>query len=277
LAVASNAGIIVFREGLEAVIILASLMGSMKAGEGRKFRPAMWWGAGLALLATAATWMLARSLLLMLARYGEKLEAVVSLVALGMLLLITNWFFHKSYWNDWIASFHARKKRLFSGEAGLALGLVTLGFTSVYREGFETVLFLQALVLEAGPGQVFAGVACGLAATLLVGWITFKMQNRLPYKDMLVITGVLIGGVLLVMVGKTVHVLQVVGWLPTGAIAGLGLPYWLGMWFGLYPTWIGLAAQVAAGGFVLGSYYVAEGLRRRRRESLGPAHSRSVS
>ena len=41
-----------------------------------------------------------------------------------------------------------------------------LGFSSVYREGFETVLFLQAIVLEAGAGAVLLGVALGLPASL---------------------------------------------------------------------------------------------------------------
>ncbi|MDW8324941.1 MAG: FTR1 family protein [Anaerolineales bacterium] len=263
-AVAANAGVIVFREGLEAVLILASLMSSMKRPEERRYRRPMWLGAGLALLATAATWLLARGVLQSLARYGEKLEAVVSLIAIGVLLLILNWFFHKTYWTDWIAAFHARKRRLISGETGLWLGLVTLGFTSMYREGFETVLFLQALVLEGGTAVVLIGAAVALAAVVGVGVITFRLQVRLPYKDMLIVTGVLIGVVLLQMVGNTVHLLQVVGWLPIHLIEGVRLPFWLGTWFGLYATWEGVGLQAAAAAFVIGSYYLAEHLQKRR-------------
>ena len=101
------------------------------------------------------------------------------------------------------------------------LGLAALGFTSVYREGFETVLFLQALVLEGGLAVVLGGVALGLVATVLIGVITFALQARLPYKKMLIATGIMIGGVLLVMVGNTVHVIQVVGWLPIHPITTL--------------------------------------------------------
>jgi high-affinity iron transporter len=263
-AVVGNAAIIVFREGLEAVLILASLLGSMKLGDSRKYRPPMWIGAGLALLATVLTWLLARGVLLSLARFGEKLEAVVSLIAIAVLLVITNWFFHKTYWNNWIASFHAQKRKLLSGETSLWLGLIALGFTSVYREGFETVLFLQALVLEAGSAIVLTGVGAGLAATLLIGLVTFKVQARLPYKKMLIATGILIGGVLLVMVGNTTHVLQVVGWLPIHLIPDLTLPYWTGLWFGLYPTWEGLLFQAAAAVFVIGSYYLAERVKDGR-------------
>jgi len=264
-AMALNAGMIVFREGLEAVIILASLMSSMKRPEERKYRQPMWLGTLAALGATLLTWMLAHDVLRSLARYGEKLEAVVSLIAIAVLLVIMNWFFHKVYWTEWIAGFHTRKRQIISGEAGLWLGLVTLGFTSVYREGFETVLFLQALVLESGVAVVMSGVVAALVAVCLVGFATFRLQVNLPYKKMLVVTGVLIGAVLLQMVGNTVHILQVVGWLPIHAITGQPLPYWFGTWFGIYATGEGLAFQFLAGVFVIGSYYLAEGLRRERR------------
>src|SRR6185295_6634381 len=161
-AVAANAGLIVFREGLEAVLILASLMSSLKGARDRRNRQAMWLGTALAMAATVLTWLVARGILQRLARYGERLEAVVSLIAIAILMLITNWFFHKVYWTGWVAGFHARKRQIITGEARLRVGLAVLGFTSVYREGFETVLFLQALVLDSGAGSVLLGVAVAL-------------------------------------------------------------------------------------------------------------------
>ncbi|HEU5010922.1 MAG TPA: FTR1 family protein [Roseiflexaceae bacterium] len=269
-AVATNAAVIVFREGLEAVLILASLMGSLKVGEQRRFRKPLWWGAALAFIVTILTWLLAREILVSLARYGEKLEAIVSLIAIGVLLLITNWFFHSMYWTGWMANFHQHKKRLISGVAGQFLGLVTLGFTSIYREGFETVLFLQALVLEANTATVLGGVAVGLGATLLIGLLVFAVQTKLPHKKMLIVTGIFIGVVLLQMVGKTINIMQVIGWMPIHPIRWLSLPYWMGMWFGLYATWEGIILQVAAGIFVIGSYFLAE-RRKHRPAAKAPA------
>ena len=269
-SIAANAGIIVFREGLEAVVILASLMSSLRRSEERKYRKSMWVGVVAALAVTVLTWLAAREVLQLFARYGEKLEAVVSLIAVGVLLVIMNWFFHKVSWTNWIAGFHSRKRQLLSGEAGLSLGLVALGFSSVYREGFEVVLFLQALVLDAGNGVVMAGTAVGLAVVALIGVIAFRMQVNLPYKKMLVITGILIGIVLFQIVGKTVYSLQVVGWAPVHPLQGLSLPVELGIWLGIYPTWEGIGSQLLAAGFVLGSYYLAEWSRRRQRLQAPP-------
>ena len=155
-------------------------------------------GAGLGLLVSMLTWVLAQTLLQSLEQYGEKLEAVVGLIAIAVLLLIMNWFFHRVYWSEWIGRFHRRRRELLADEkAGFfsaqVLGLAMLGLTSVYREGFETVLFLQSLELSAGTVTVLEGAGLGLGLTLIVAVLTFALQRKLPYKKMLIATGVLLG------------------------------------------------------------------------------------
>ena len=93
---------------------------------------------------------------------------------------------------------------------------------------------------------------------------------------MLVATGLLLVWVLVVMVGTTVQSLQVVGWVAVTPVEGLRLPYWAGLWFGVYPTWQGLIAQAAAIVFVLGSYVLAEQLRGRRRRAILAGTRRSA-
>jgi high-affinity iron transporter len=274
-SIITNAAVLVFREGLEAVLILAAITASMLGANRRLRRPIMLGALG-ALAASAVTYWIAVEMIGQLAGFGEKLEAVVSLVAIAVLLLITNWFFHKVYWTGWISQFHGRRRRILSGAAGgflaaQTVGLLLLGFSSVYREGFETVLFLQALQLEAGSWTVLQGVALGLAGVLGVGWLMFVVQRRLPYKKMLIWTGVMIGFVLVVMVGTTARVMQGVGWLPITPIPGLELPYWAGVWLGLNPTWEGILSQAGAIVFVAGSYVLAERIRGRRRSGSAAA------
>ncbi len=253
-----NAGTIVFREGLEAVLILASLVASM-IGANQRFKRPLIAGAGLAFLATALLFWAAQTVLHSLARYGEKLEAVVSLIAIGVLLLVMNWFFHKVYWTKWISKHHQQRRAVLGGAiSGQVIGLIVLGFTSVFREGAETVLFLQALVLDAGTWVVIQGTAIGLLGTAIVGALVLVMQKKLPHKKMLTVTGVMLAFVLVVMVGNTVHVMQVVGWMPISPIPGVVFPYWMGTWFGLHATWEGMFFQAVALVVVLGSYYAAE-------------------
>jgi high-affinity iron transporter len=205
-------------------------------------------------------------------------QAGTGLLAVAVLLVVMNWFFHKIYWTGWISA-HNRARRRLLGETSTGqralLGLALLGFTAVYREGFEVVLFLQNLRLTAGSGTVLEGVALGLALTVAVGVATFAFQHRLPYRRMLVATGVLLGFVLLVMVGESVQEMQLAGWLSAHQL-GISFPGWVGLWFAAFPTVEGVVAQLLAAALVLGSYFLAEHVRIRRpraraqREQLVP-------
>ncbi len=262
-----NSALIVFREGLEAILILAAITASM-IGPRAPLRRPIYRGALLALPASIVMFLLALLLLDSLSKYGEKLEAAVGVVAIGVLLLVMNWFFHRVYWTEWIKGHRERGKALTGAAlatgagAATVAGLYVLGFTSVFREGFETVLFLQALQLSSGTGVVLAGVSLGLAITAVVGAITFALERKLPYKKMLVATGVLIALVLVVLVGNTARTMQGVGWLPIHPL-DIEFPLWLGTWLGIYPTVETLIAQALALCFVIGSYFAAEWMRKR--------------
>jgi high-affinity iron transporter len=270
--VVTNAAVIVFREGLEAVLILAAVMASL-SGAARAQRRPMMIGALLAILASIVTYVLARTVLTGLAEYGEKLEAIVGITAIAVLLLVLNWFFHKVYWTEHIKRFNKRRRRLLSVAGGSlisaqVLGFVLLGFSTIYREGFETVLFLQALELNSGLAVVVEGVALGGIAVAAVAIATFKLERKLPYRKMLIVTGLLLTVVLAIMVGKTVRTMQGVGWFPITPV-DVDLPYWTGIWLGVFPTVETVLAQVASVLFVLGSYVLAERLKHRPRR--GPA------
>ena len=264
-AVVVDSALLVFREGLEAVLVLAAFTASF-VGANRALRRPVAGGAGAALASSVVTWFLAIWTIGALGGPGLDVQAATGLLAVAVLLVVMNWFFHKVYWTGWIAA-HNRRRRRLQGTPGaqrrLLLGLALLGFTAVYREGFEIVLFLQNLRLQYGSATVLEGVALGVALTAPVGVVTFVFQHRLPYRRMLVATGVLLGFVLLVMVGESVQELQLAGWLPTHAL-GVAFPGWVGLWFALFPTLEGVVAQLLAALLVIGSYVVAEEIRVRR-------------
>jgi high-affinity iron transporter len=83
---------------------------------------------------------------------------------------------------------------------------------------------------------------------------------------MLIVTGVLLGVVLVVMVGEEVQEMQLAGWLPTTVI-GVPFPEWLGVWFAVFPNVEGLVAQALAALFVAGSYLVVERNKRSHRQA----------
>lgn len=267
--VITNAALIVFREGLEAILIIAAITASM-IGARRYLRKPVYRGALLAIPASVLSYAAMVALLGSFAKYGEKVEAIVGLMAIAVLLVVLNWFLHKVYWTEWIAT-HRKKTKELTAAVGVGaaaggatvFGLYALGFESVFREGMETVLFLQALQLAAGTGPVLIGVLIGLTAMGIVGVLTFKLESKLPYKKMLIVTGVLIAFVLFTMVGTTVRVMQGVGWLPIHPI-DIEIPLWMGNWLGIYPSWETIGAQVFAIAFVIGSYFAAGWVSKRK-------------
>ena len=180
-----------------------------------------------------------------------------------------NWFVHRIYWTEWIGKHHRQRRKLLA-KTGLSalVGLALLGFTSVYREGFEVVLFLQNLQLQSGTSTVLEGVAVGLACTAVVGVLTFWAHRKLPYRRMLILTGVMVGLVLMVMIGGTALSFADLGWIPKHPTP-FGVPEWMGTWFEIYPYWETIGAQILAGVLVVGSYLAAEHVKVRRPRQRG--------
>src|SRR5438270_6068714 len=159
---ALDIGVLVFREGLECILVLAAITASM-TGPKRAHRKPVAVGAGVAFSATLITWFIAVRIVSSLSdnMRALDLQAATGLLAVVVLLVIMNWFFHKIYWGGWIRAHNRRRKSLIdngsiaeTSTARLRWGLILLGFTSLYREGFEVVLFLQSYNLRLGGGVV---------------------------------------------------------------------------------------------------------------------------
>jgi high-affinity iron transporter len=123
-----------------------------------------------------------------------------------------------------------------------------LGFTSFYREGFEVVLFLQSNRFKPGDTLILCGVVPGVVGSGITAILTF-VNRRLPYRRMLVATGLMLAVVLLlVMVGEEAQEMQPARWLPTTKIPPrvLAIPSWMGLWFSIFPTVETLSALLRA-------------------------------
>jgi high-affinity iron transporter len=263
-----NTAILVFREGLEAILVLSAII----SGLVRKKQDTYWKpisaGAGVSFLATIVTWFVVVAIISSVNAPELQIQAFTGILAVVILLIIMNWFFHKIYWTGWI-NLHNRKKQQITSnnheevQTATFWSLFLVGLTSVYREGFEVVLFLQNLRLKVGSDVILQGALIGLALTLMVGVLTFLAQRRLPHKKMLVFTGGLLVVVLAVMVGETVQEMQLAGWMSTTTIA-LPIPDWAGVWFCIFPTVETLSFQALAVIYVLGSYFAARYLTKRK-------------
>jgi high-affinity iron transporter len=269
--------VLVFREGLECVLVLSAITAGLM-GSNQPYRRPIGLGAAAGFLATLVTWLIAVSILTALSGSVSALalQAGTGLLAIVVLLVVMNWFFHKVYWTGWISFHNRRKRHLLQGattpgasRAQLLWGLGLLGFASFYREGFEVVLFLQSYRLQMGGLVVLYGALLGMIFSGIVAVLTFVGHHHLPYKKMLIFTGVLLAVVLFIMVGEQGFEMQQAGWIGTTTIGWLQwLPTWAGTWFSIFPSVETLAGQVLAVALVLGCYglarYQATSLPRQR-------------
>src|SRR5437870_1029368 len=261
-------GVLVFREGLECMLVLAAITASM-TGPKRVHRRPIAFGAGLAFVASLITWCVAVRIVGSLSdnMSALDLQAATGLLAVIVLLVIMNWFFHKIYWGGWIRAHNRRRKALLENARAVEIsqrhlwwGLILLGFTSLYREGFEVVLFLQSYYLRLGGGVVLKGALLGITLSAMVAVLTSVLQQRLPYRKMLITTGILLGVVLLVMVGEQAQEMQLANWISATPIPWLtnSIPAWVSLWCAVFPTYETMAAQFLAALIVIGSYYAAK-------------------
>jgi high-affinity iron transporter len=111
------------------------------------------------------------------------------------------------------------------------------------------------------------GALLGLFFTGIVAVLTFVAHRKLPYRKMLVLTGIMLGFVLLVMVGEQAQEMQLAGWIRTTQIDSLAkiIPGWMGLWFSVFPTVQTLVAQALAAALVVGSYFAARHYSARAR------------
>ncbi|MBX3050193.1 MAG: FTR1 family protein [Caldilineaceae bacterium] len=249
---------IIFREGLEAVLVIAALLGYLqKAGGGRKSRNYIFLGIGGAVVFSVITWLLLRFVLSIAPVGRELLEAIVSLVAVGMLFWVSFWLVSRLDRKRWMEFLNARSWAAMT--SGSSLALAGLGFTAVYREGFETALFYEVLLGLSARAEVyvFYGFIAGLAVLSVVAWLILRAGQRMPVQKFMTAAVSVVMLLSVAFIGNAIQELQNTGLLGVTSLMGLvpRLPTAIANFTGIHPTVETLAAQV-----ILLVIYIAGGV-----------------
>jgi high-affinity iron transporter len=272
LAVVSGFSVI-FREGLEAVLVLAALLGYLRASQGQSLGRYIFYGVGLAIVASAFSWLVVHYVVSVTPVARELLEAVVSLIAVAVLFWVNFWLIRRMDQKRWMEFMRARAWSAMA--SGSAIGLIMLGFTAVYREGLETALFYEVLALMSQQVVVYLalGFLLGVVALLAVTWLILKTSHRLPVHRFFQVTVGLIMVLSVAFVGGAVHSLQEAGFVGATTLLNMlpRLPHALATFTGFHPTVETISAQV-----LLTSVYVmgVVALQVRQRKLQQPVVTR---
>ena len=267
---------ILFREGVEAVLLIAILLGSLAAGSAANYKRPLGLGVLAAIVASGITWVLATLVIDIAPVNRELLEAITALFAVVVLIGVSFWLVQRLEHKRRMEFMRSRTAAAIA--AGSTAAFVGLGFTAVYREGFETVLFYQALSLFAAGLAlwVWLGIAAAVVALAGVGYAILGLGKKLPLKPML-ITG---ASVLLLLsvafAGNAVRSLQDADVLSITPVHGgwARLPVFVAELTGIHPTRQGLITQAALLAiFIAGAAWVfwLAPLRARRTSEVSTA------
>jgi len=255
----TNSALIILREGLEAALILAAILATLRVMGATHAVRYIHLGWILALIAGGLTWVATQTVLTFSGQHRESMEGSISVFAAVALFYVGYWLHTRTEAKRWQAFIQNKVKNVLSGKK--ILGLVGISFFAVYREAFEVVLFYQAFWLqnESNHGAVIWGFVAGLAALVVVIFAILKLGLRMPLKYFFGATGTLLYIMAFIFAGNGIKELQAAGWLPS---TPLSFPSQIPV-LGIYPTVETLAAQGAMVlAFVITSFWLAKERQR---------------
>ncbi|CAK9249912.1 unnamed protein product [Sphagnum jensenii] len=239
---------ILLREGLEAFLVIMVIMGIVRASGLRA--PMRYIHAGwiVAILVGVVMWIIGGQLVQAHMAQVELMEGIIALVAVAMLLYIGFWLHGKSEVSKWKAYVTDMVKNI-SGTDSL-IGLFALSFFVVFREVFESVLFLSAINIQSGGKQehaIVAGVIIAFIIVIVMAWVLLRFSARLPIPKLFKISSIVMGALAVILAGKGIHSFQETGHAAIHGITFLPRAEVFDL-FGVFPTVETLLAQA----FVLG-------------------------
>ncbi|NHN33401.1 FTR1 family iron permease [Paenibacillus agricola] len=236
-----DAALILLREGVEALLVLVSLLAFLnRTGNGAK-QKWVWWGSFTGLLLSGALAMLLTFTMASIAAGStrEMIEGVTGLVSVVMLLTVGAWLHGKTQAQSW--------NRYIQGRVGGALEngnlwtLFVVAGLAILREGAETTIFYIGMAPSIATDQLLLGIGCAFAVLLLLGYVMVKGSLKLPIRPFFIVATVLIYYLVFKFLGQSIHSLQVAGSLSAHTLPKL--PAW--SWLGFYPTWESTLPQLA--------------------------------
>jgi high-affinity iron transporter len=205
--------VVVFREALEAALIIGIILTLLWKLGARRYARHVWAGVAAALVLSLGlgSWLssLADSAQ---ERMGPIIEGVISLAACAVLTYMFFWIEKQA--RHLKTDIETRLERAIP--AGDRIAIMVLPFFAVLREGAETVLFLKAVSMQSGGAVSWAGGLSGLALAVMVVLMLFVGGIRVPLQALFRSVGVFILFIAAGLLGYGLHELGEVGWVPVG-------------------------------------------------------------
>jgi high-affinity iron transporter len=250
---------IIFREGLESALIIGAILTYLEASRNNRFKKHVYYGIVIAIGATAVTWFIAEFIIDISGASRELIEAIAGVSAVAVLFWVSFWVLNKIETKRWIEFVKAKVWKATT--TGSIMVFVLLSFFTVYREGFETVLFYQAMLSFAKYMEwyVVAGFVLGLGVIIATAIVVRKLGRRLPLKVLFALTMGIGAYMSIAFMGNAIREFQELGYISTTHLIGTvpRLDINLATMTGIHPTLETIIAQIILlAVYVVGSLYI---------------------
>ncbi len=259
-----QSALILLREGLEAILVIAALAAYLNKAGAQSRLPALYIGAVAAIGASfVAAWAF---FVFNNGDHNDLLEGVVMLVAAGLMLYVSGWLFIRQDPRAWQAMLKAQADAALSQRTAFAIA--ALAFLAVFREGAETVLFVHALAKTAGgySGELIFGLMAAALALAVLFFVIDRVAKRLPLRPLFLITSAFLFLMALKFIGAALQEFQEQQFVGYTEFAGSRFLDTIGF----NPTLEAVAVQLAVIVLAVGSAIVLE---RRSRQTAVEAPS----
>jgi high-affinity iron transporter len=260
-----DAMLILLREGLEAILIIAGLLAFLKRTNNNQKQVWVWTGAAAGIVTSA---LLAVGINLFLSNIAagtsrEYLEGIIGLIAVVMMLTVGSWMHKKSNINHWN---HYIKRNLGKALAkGSLVSMAVLSFLSIFREGAETIIFYAGMAPSMEVGQLVLGIGIAFVLLIILGFIIIRYSAKVPLRPFFIGATILIYVLAFKMIGASVHALQVANTLPVHYVQHLPLVAFIGF----YPTVETIVLQAVLLFIILVTNYY---IKRSANLKVAPSH-----
>jgi high-affinity iron transporter len=269
---------IIFREGLESALIIGAILTYLEASRNSQYKKHVYLGILIAIIASAITWFVAQFIIDITGASKALIEAIAGISAVIVLFWVSFWILNKVETKKWIEFVKAKVWQATT--TGSVMVFAMLSFFTVYREGFETVLFYQAMFSFAENMEIFVllGLVIGLAVIISIVFVIRKLGKKLPLRVLFGLTMAIGAYMSIAFIGNAVREFQEIGYISTTHLFGIipRLEINLATMTGIHPTLETTIAQIILLSiYSVGALYIL--IIQPRRKKLAESSRKSMA
>ena len=232
---------ILLREGLEAFLIIVLILALLRTSKVKKAKRWIHGGWIAAVAMGIAGWFFAGWIINISGQNRENMEGIITLIAVITLTYVGFWLHNNSHAEKWKSFVEDKIGKQLQKEK--MYGLAFFSFMIVFREAFESILFLQAINLETiskNKSAIGFGALAAFGLIALLGVLFLKYSKKIPVRQLFLYSSWGISILAIILLGKGIHSFQESGWLSITNIPNFVRVDWLG----IYPSIESIVSQI---------------------------------